>query len=364
MIICFEGLPGAGKTYEAVQKIIDNLRKGRVVYTNIDGMEKPEHQEILKQLTDLNDYGFEKHFKFLTAEQMPEFWNHVEPGCLVVLDELQKVFSSREWQTAKNNQFHFWASTHRHQGFDVVIITQDITRIDSAIRSLVEWTYVFRKVNFLGNAAQRSYLVKTFHGEDTGGKPLSVKTRLYDSKVFACYKSYVAKDVKELGVMQHLNVLKHPVFYAIPLVACLAVYMIFFKSSLGTGDIFGTKATQAKIEAAKKEAALAQSSQKAPPPAPPNPAPSVAPQVAAVPPPVQTKVEYFHQRLDVMKCAKGVFFMLNGRLYKAAELPYMVQTINNQYFAMIPRQIEVPPPAPAPAGGGGNSGLAAVIPKV
>lgn len=38
MIIFFDGNSGSGKTYEAVKKIIDNLRRGRKVYTNIDGL--------------------------------------------------------------------------------------------------------------------------------------------------------------------------------------------------------------------------------------------------------------------------------------------------------------------------------------
>ena len=181
---------------------------------------------------------------------------HIQPGCLVVLDEIQKVFSSREWSTAKNNQFASWASTHRHNGFDVVLITQAVARIDSAVRSLLEWTYVFRKVNFFGGAVQKKYLCYAYGGEDTAGKPLATNTRTYNSQIFHCYKSYVAKDVKELSIMQHVNVLKHPVFFAIPVVLAFTLYMLFGQSSFASGDLFGSKkvmTTQAEKKTPKSK---------------------------------------------------------------------------------------------------------------
>lgn len=239
MIIGFAGTPGSGKTYEAVKKILDNLQWGRVVYTNIDGIMDPACQEMIKATCNLSDLALKKQLHWLEESQVPEFWMHVEPGSLIVLDEVQKVFSSREWQTAKNNMFASWASTHRHQGFDLVLISQAVERIDSAVRALYEWTYVFRKMNFFGSAVQRKYICYAYGGDDTGGDPLKKTVRTYDPTVFACYKSYVTKDVKELGVMQHVNVLKHPVFFAIPIVLAFTLYMLFSKSSFATGDLFG-----------------------------------------------------------------------------------------------------------------------------
>lgn len=251
MIIGFAGTPGSGKTYEAVKKILDNLCWGRIVFTNIDGISDPSCQEMIKSYCGLSDLALKKQLHILEPHQLEDFWMHVVPGSLIVLDEIQKVFSSREWQTAKNNAFASWASTHRHNGFDVVLITQAIERVDSAVRSLLEWTYVFRKVNFFGGAVQKKYLCYSFGGEDTNGKPLKTSTRTYNPKVFLCYKSYVAKDVKELGVMQHVNVLKHPVFFAIPIVLFFTLYMLFAKSSIGTGDLFGSKAAMAAYDQGK-----------------------------------------------------------------------------------------------------------------
>jgi zona occludens toxin len=251
MIIGFAGTPGSGKTYEAVSKIIDNLRWGRIVYTNIDGMSDPQCLEMIKCYCELSDLALMKQLHFLQDDQLADFWMHVTPGALIVLDEVQKVFSSREWQSAKNNAFASWASTHRHNGFDVVLISQAVERIDSAVRALLEWTYVFRKVNFFGGAVQKKYICYAYGGDDTGANPLKKSVRTYNPAVFLCYKSYVAKDVKELGVMQHVNVLKHPVFFAIPIVLFFTLYMVFSKSSIGTGDLFGSKKAMAAYEQRK-----------------------------------------------------------------------------------------------------------------
>ncbi len=57
MIVADTGTPGSGKTYDAVKTIIDNLRRPRVVYTNIRGMDAPECIEMIKMLTGLSDCG-------------------------------------------------------------------------------------------------------------------------------------------------------------------------------------------------------------------------------------------------------------------------------------------------------------------
>ena len=269
MIIGFTGTPGSGKTYEAVKKILDNLRMGRVVYTNIDGIFDPECLEMIKAYCGLSDLALTRLLRPIESPEddkdpIIDFWMHVEPRSLIVLDEIHKWFSNRDWTSEKNKQFGYWASTHRHNGFDVVLITQNIDRVDMAVRSLLEWNYVFRKVNFLGGAVKRKYLCYAYGGDDTNGKPLSTSTRTYNPSIFLCYKSYVSKDVKELGIMQHVNVLKHPVFFILPIVICFSLYMVFFKSSLGTGDLFGTNKIMSTIEEKNKQALKPSSPQPAP----------------------------------------------------------------------------------------------------
>jgi zona occludens toxin (predicted ATPase) len=122
--------------------------------------------------------------------------------------------------------------------------------MDSALRSLLEWTYRYRKMNFFGSAVQNQYLVYSYSG-DGSGKPLSkpsVKT--YERRVFECYKSYVSSDIKELGIMKHVNILKHPVFYALPVLLGVFLYL-FFKSGFSHGEVLpGHDAAKKRMAAA------------------------------------------------------------------------------------------------------------------
>jgi len=246
MIIGYVGTPGSGKSYEAVLLILDNLQKGRKIYTNIDGIDLPECREMIKCYTGLSDLAMTIQLNHLTHDESQEFWLHSAPGSLIVIDEVHKLFSNRDWQSEKNKSFSFWASTHRHHGYDVYLITQDIAKVDSHVRSLLEWTYVFKKINFLGSKVNRKYICFAYSGEDAHGPPLKKQIRTYNSKVFRCYQSYASKDVKELQVMQHVNILKHPVFYAIPVALIFTLYMFFGKSSFATGDLFGARKILAK----------------------------------------------------------------------------------------------------------------------
>jgi len=256
MIITFAGTPGSGKSYDTVKKILDNLRLGRKVYTNVDGLDDPVCREHIKIYTGLDDYQLGTQLFFLSPDLAVKFWQSevvnkgtefeteqliCEKGSMVVLDEVHKLFNCRDWQTEKNRGFADWASTHRHDGYDVLLVTQDLEKVDKQVRSLVEWTYVYRKINFLGSLVSNGYLVYSYAGDDAHGKPMATQRRSYDSKVFRCYRSYTSKDMKELGLMKHTNILKHPVFYSIPVVIFLAIYLITCKSSFATGDIFGAK---------------------------------------------------------------------------------------------------------------------------
>jgi zona occludens toxin (predicted ATPase) len=249
MIIGFVGTPGSGKTYEAVKKLLDNLRLGRRIYTNIDGLESQECQEMIKTYCGLSDFDLSERLHLLGKEQSQEFWLHVQDGSLIILDEVHKLFSNRDWASATNKDFTEWASTHRHNGFDVVLITQDIEKVDKHARSLIEWTYFFRKVNFFGGAVQKKYLCYAYAGDDHHGQPQAKNIRTYDPRIFRCYKSYVSGDIKELGFMQHVNLLKHPIFYALPVVISVTVYLVFFQSSFASGDIFGSKSATDKAMA-------------------------------------------------------------------------------------------------------------------
>lgn len=238
MILCYQGSPGSGKTYDAVNRVVENLKRGRVVYTNIDGLDDSLNREVIKVLTNLDDYEISQKLIFLSSDQIACFWKHAKAGSMVVIDEIHNWFNSRDWQSAKNREFASWASTHRHQGYDVIMITQNIQKVDSQVRSVVEFTYEYRKLNMFGPLFKNRYICYAYMGGEATGKPMGKNTRTYNQKIFAAYKSYITGDVKELGIQTQFNILKHPIFYSIPVVLILFLYF-FSKSSFARGDFLG-----------------------------------------------------------------------------------------------------------------------------
>jgi len=260
MIIFYEGVPGSGKTYDATVKIVANLKMGRTVYTNIDGIEDVRCKEMIKCLTGLDDFDIDKKLIVLTREQVFHFWDFVIPGSFIVIDEVQKYFNSRDWQKEENRKCADWCSTHRHEGFDALFLTQKIEKVDTQVRTLTEWTYRYKKINFLGSLINQSYICFAFSGDDTSN-PLTKIVRRYEKKYFACYKSYISKDVKELKIQTHANILKHPLFFFIPVVLCFCVYFTYHSIKNHAGAFHKIKSSISST----KEAAAATT-----PPLPPE----------------------------------------------------------------------------------------------
>ena len=241
MIKCFCGVPGSGKSYEAVRTILDAVKTGRKVYTNIEGFDDPECQEYQKNYCNLTDFQLATSIYFLSKEQVFKFWEIVEKGSLIVIDEIQMNFSNRDWNTAENRSFVKWAEFHRHYGNDLIMLTHSTEKVDKHVRSLIDWTYVFDKVNYFGGFVKNKFTKNAFKFDQDKGKAIKSNVCSYDPAVFPCYKSYVSSDIKEMGIGQGINVLKHPIFLVIPAIIVLFVYLLVYKSSLGTGDLFGQK---------------------------------------------------------------------------------------------------------------------------
>lgn len=240
MIICFEGTPGSGKTYDAIRKIVSNLKLGRTVYTNIDGIDDSNNRQSIQSYTGLDDYEMSTKLIFVPINEIYEFYKTAKNNSVFVIDEVHKFFSNREWQAVHNKAFASWASEHRKKGIEIVLVTQNIEKVDSHVRGLVEWVYRYKKLNMFGSLIKNSYKVDSYNDNDSTGRPIDTRTYRYDSRVFRLYKSYVSDDIQELGIMKHANVLRHPVFYLIPVVVILSIFL-FSKSSIVTGDFAGSK---------------------------------------------------------------------------------------------------------------------------
>lgn len=147
LISLYTGTPGSGKSYHAVLTIVRKLRrreKNRVIANfplagqGVAGkFEYWDNSEIT--IARLMQYAKEHHRL------------GIEGQTLLVIDEAQCVFNSRDWNgkglvysALKRNpdsrmDWIKFFSQHRKLGFNVILITQSDKMIDKQIRALVEY---------------------------------------------------------------------------------------------------------------------------------------------------------------------------------------------------------------------------------
>jgi zona occludens toxin len=226
MIIIHEGVPGAGKSYDAVKKILAALKKGRTIYTNIDGLDRPECLEYISSYIGTTREDLADILFFIEKGKIQNFWDYTAEGSLIVIDEAQLFFNSRDFSKQSNREFSDWASTHRHHGYDLILITQRAERIDTAVRSLAEFKYRYRKLSFFGSMFNSGFMVYNYIGDDP--KHMSFAKRSYEKEIFPAYNSYVG-DATEQKFHKAPNVFKHPVFLSLPLI--FAAFIYFASSS-------------------------------------------------------------------------------------------------------------------------------------
>lgn len=142
----YTGTPGSGKSLDLARDIFHRITKkgGTVIGTfpievsNIKG--KHVGTYIYKDYSELTPdylYNFAKK-------------NHVkgkEGQTLVIVDEAQILFNSRDFQNRSRMEWVKFMSLHRHYGYNIILSTQWDRMIDRQIRALVEYEYIHRKLN-------------------------------------------------------------------------------------------------------------------------------------------------------------------------------------------------------------------------
>lgn len=201
MLIFNEGVPGAGKTYDAVvEHILPALRKGRTVYARVNGLDadaiaphvgRPA-EEVRELLIHVRTADVVDAF-VAERDDDGEFTIPAKfRNALIVIDEVHEFYvASREPLRKEVEQFY---AIHRHYGMDIVVMTQWYKRLHTAMRARIERKNVFQKltavsmenhyrVTFWSTVAPDKY-------EKTGGE-----TRKYKPEFFACYKGVASGEV-------------------------------------------------------------------------------------------------------------------------------------------------------------------------
>lgn len=214
MINGLEGIPGSGKSYEAVAyHVLPALRAGRKVITNlplnIDAFAAidPAWRDLIEirtrpapRIGDWNAANIAEHeaFRLWTdreSEPQPEniftfgsVWDYYstwrgdkDQGPLYVIDECHVALPKLGTPDAVVQ----WFKLHRHYNAEVLLMTQSFRDINQPIAQLVATMIKCRKADILGNADE--YIRKVHAGYR--GAVIQTDRRKYESKYFGLYKS-------------------------------------------------------------------------------------------------------------------------------------------------------------------------------
>lgn len=150
MISLYSGTPGSGKSLDAAAKVRASLKWYRPVigtfHINKDCLYKNSKYEY----TYINIYNLTPDFLVSYAKQHRPHKQNVEGSFLLVIDEAQRIFNSRDWNSKNRNQWITFFAEHRHLGYDIILIAQNDRMLDRQIRALIEYNVIHRKMSAFG----------------------------------------------------------------------------------------------------------------------------------------------------------------------------------------------------------------------
>lgn len=147
MITAYEGTLGSGKTYHAVKEIIQALRQGKNVISDINF-----DASGLKGMTGRFYYWPEMSVPALVRfdELYHDHIGFDEHQTLVVIDETYNYFDPRDFDRADRALWVSFLKVSRHYCFDFLLIGQDCkTDLDKKIYRCIEYTVVHKNLTRL-----------------------------------------------------------------------------------------------------------------------------------------------------------------------------------------------------------------------
>lgn len=263
----YVGRPRQGKSYEVVVNVVvPALAAGRRVVSNIAGLNYDLIREYLINEKNVNPEKIGELVVVPTKQLSdPLFWRtdeddergikpFIQPGDLLALDELWKVFSRRgEIEPRAMNFFRM----HGHMpapdsGFicQIAIISQSVRDINENIQPIVDETYLMTKLTKLGFSS--GYRVDVFQGASVskGDFVQNFGPLKYNKKFFPFYKSHSqAEDgvlADERAFDGRGNILKNKmVIFGVPAFIALAVWCNYQLYRFFTGHFAKTPSASA-----------------------------------------------------------------------------------------------------------------------
>lgn len=235
------GTPGSGKSLYAIQKILveflkycEQIKQYREIYHNLEGL----NISYLLELAGLSEKEpfWQEHFHSLdidddgTKDEITPryFWlkrgtmtsvnyvdttdnnkvkqkmegEQIENGSLVILDEVQNIYSARNTLSAASDQSKSFLTKHRHFKITLYWLTQNQDAVDVSFRRNTDQIWKLERlenVAFTKKGKQKAALKKYLGWDNMDSlAPFAKEKFLFDANFFRAYDSYV-KGTENLG---------------------------------------------------------------------------------------------------------------------------------------------------------------------
>lgn len=197
------GLPGNGKTLYALKYVKDwSERDNRPVFYH--GIQ----------------LGEELAAKWIKID--PEKWYEAPPGAIIVIDECQIIFRPRSLGK-EPPPYVAKLETIRHQGLNMVLITQHPLLVDSSIRRLTgKHMHCIRKWGTESSTIHEWASVRDNCDKPAGRKDSIKHAWKFDKSIYALYKSAEVHTIKRRIPMRVFLLL------AIPFVLAAVAYSVWY----------------------------------------------------------------------------------------------------------------------------------------
>lgn len=146
-ITLYSGTPGSGKSFHAAGDIIRRLKRGGGLICNF-----PVKEELVpKSKTRVTYWDNSELTPQALVSYAMEFHALGKEGqTLVIIDEAQLIFNSRDFGRKDRQAWVTLFSQHRKLGFNFILIAQYDRMLDRQIRALIEDEVKHRKLNNAG----------------------------------------------------------------------------------------------------------------------------------------------------------------------------------------------------------------------
>lgn len=154
MITLYSGTPGAGKSLHLASRLYHWMqhRKSPIIGNFSCTFERIKNPKGSFLYID-NEFLTPHRLQLFSMNYSAYVERRVREGeILLVIDEAQLIFNSRDWGRRDRAEWCSFFTQHRKLGYEVILIAQFDRMLDRQIRSLIEYEFIHRKVKNFGKA--------------------------------------------------------------------------------------------------------------------------------------------------------------------------------------------------------------------